>query len=213
MEPGICGSYRLIDRYLKNCDEISLKVLLLLLRRGESVETQQLCDELGAPPEQVDQALRFWANENVILLNQQPVKVRVQKQETPVQKASLKTAKDIGSTPARPSKEDMQRYLTENKEIKFLIQECERLFARPLNFAETQTLVGLYTWAGMHPDIILMLVQYCKSLGKTSLRYVEKTALDWLDKGIDTHEKAESHIKKRTRINQNEGLVRAALGI
>ncbi|WP_197068335.1 DnaD domain protein [Candidatus Soleaferrea massiliensis] len=202
----------LMDRYLKSCDGAALKVLLLILRNASgTVDTAQLSEQLGISQQQADEAVQFWANENILLLNQAPVKVRVQKQESPPAQKKIQHAS--GGVPPKMSQEELRRCLTENKDIKFLLQECERLFTRPLTGPEMQTLVGLSGWAGIHPDIILMVVQYCKELGKTNMRYVERTALDWLDKGIDTHEKAENHIRERTTAFKHEGLVKSALGI
>jgi len=42
----------------------------------------------------------------------------------------------------------------------------------------------------MSADLIEYMVESCVEKGKTSLRYMEKIAIDWYEKGIDTIEKA-----------------------
>ena len=49
---------------------------------------------------------------------------------------------------------------------------------------------------GFSPEIILLLVQYCASKGKTDWRYIEKIAIAWFDAKIKTVEEAQIYIKK-----------------
>ena len=46
------------------------------------------------------------------------------------------------------------------------------------------------------PEIILLLIEYCVSKGKSDYRYIEKVALSWHDSNIKTVEQAQSYIKK-----------------
>ncbi len=47
---------------------------------------------------------------------------------------------------------------------------------------------------GLSPEFILTVMGYCKSIDKLSMRYVEKTAASWQEKGIDTVPEAERYI-------------------
>jgi DNA replication protein DnaD len=49
-------------------------------------------------------------------------------------------------------------------------------------------------YAKIPADVIAMIIEYCISIDKTSFRFIEKTAYDWFDSGIDTHKKVEAHI-------------------
>ena len=76
-----------------------------------------------------------------------------------------------------------------------------------------ETIASLYSYYGLAADFILMVIQYCCSIGRANMRYVEKTAASWVDLGIDTHEKAEQHILKLTDLHSKENQVRSAFGI
>ena len=45
------------------------------------------------------------------------------------------------------------------------------------------------------------------------MRYIEKVAMDWADKGINNTEKAEEYLKKLEQKNKNLGIIKNSLGI
>lgn len=57
-----------------------------------------------------------------------------------------------------------------------------------------ETLLYLYDTAGLPAEVILMVIEYAVGAGKYHMRYIEKVALDWADRGIDTIDKAEQHL-------------------
>lgn len=101
----------------------------------------------------------------------------------------------------------------QDENIAYLLQETQAVLGKPLTPVSTDIVVAMYSYYGMQPDLILMLIQYCVSIGKDNLRYIEKVAADWLDKGIDTHEKAETEILRLAKKNTAEGKIRSAFGI
>lgn len=70
-----------------------------------------------------------------------------------------------------------------------------------------QCLTALYAYYGLSPEFILTVMGYCKSIDKLSMRYVEKTAASWQEKGIDTVPEAERYIDYLSRRHSNEGQV------
>jgi len=68
-------------------------------------------------------------------------------------------------------------------------------------------------WLGLPVEVVIMLLQFAAGQGKTGKRYLETVAIDWADKGINTYESAEQHIREIELKKSNEGKVRALLGI
>lgn len=52
-----------------------------------------------------------------------------------------------------------------------------------------------------------------RAIDKKNMRFIEKQALKWVEKGIDTHEKAESYIKQAMAFTKYESLIQKAFGI
>lgn len=78
-----------------------------------------------------------------------------------------------------------------------LYEEVQRLLGRMLNTEELKILLGFVRYLGMAPEVVSLLVCYCKERARLkgssrnpSLRSIEKEAYLWAEKGIDTMEEA-----------------------
>lgn len=79
---------------------------------------------------------------------------------------------------------------------KDMLQDIEKLLGRPLSSKEMSTYIGWQKEFNFPPELILLLIQYCVSKGKTDYRYIEKIAIAWYDSKIVTVEDAQSFIKR-----------------
>ena len=83
-----------------------------------------------------------------------------------------------------------------------LKEEVQRLLGKGMNIEELKILLGFVRYLGMTPDVISVLVSYCKErsrrkglLRNPSLRTIEKEAYAWAERGIDTVEEAVAFIQ------------------
>ena len=83
-----------------------------------------------------------------------------------------------------------------------LVGEIQRLLGRLLNTEEQKILLGFVRYLGLTPDVISVLVCYCRdrarqkgNLRNPSLRAIEKEAYAWAEQGIDTVEEAAAFIQ------------------
>jgi DnaD/phage-associated family protein len=97
--------------------------------------------------------------------------------------------------------------------IPSLLEELQNRLARPLSPGEQETIVYLYTYLQLKPEYLLLVTEYCRSKNKANMRYIEKTVLEWVDKGIDTHDRAEAYLQELDRRESNEGLIQTMFGI
>ena len=94
-----------------------------------------------------------------------------------------------------------------------LIDACQQLLGRIFNTAETAVIVGMLDYLGLKPDYILLLCSHAAAMEKTSVRYVEKMAIDLHDRGIDTYETLEEELKRVEVRSAMETWVRELFGI
>lgn len=80
--------------------------------------------------------------------------------------------------------------LKEREEVAQLLYITEKYFGRPLTGSETNTLLYFYDGLEFPAELIEYLIEYCVSKNHTSIRYIEKVALNWADQGITTVEQA-----------------------
>ncbi|KAJ49124.1 DNA replication protein dnaD, partial [Clostridium tetanomorphum DSM 665] len=83
-----------------------------------------------------------------------------------------------------------------NTSTKDMLQDIEKLIGRPLSNKEMTMYIGWIKDYNFLPEIILLLIQYCVSKGKTDYRYIETIAIAWYDAKIKTVEDAQNFIKK-----------------
>ena len=102
------------------------------------------------------------------------------------------------------SEKDVLEAMEEDNSFRGLYGEVQRLLGRALNTEELKILLGFVRYLGMTPDLISVLVCYCKdrarqkgSLRNPSLRTIEKEAYAWAERGIDTLEEAAAFIQSQ----------------
>ena len=100
------------------------------------------------------------------------------------------------------SEHDVLEAMDTDSSFRGLYGEVQRLLGRSLNTEELKILLGFVRYLGMTPDVISVLVCYCKdrarqkgSLRNPSLRTIEKEAYAWAERGIDTVEEAAAFIQ------------------
>lgn len=82
--------------------------------------------------------------------------------------------------------------LGSDQDFDTLIYFIQQLRKKTLSNNDVQILAYLYKNLGLSVDLLEYLVEICVQAGKTSMRYMEKIALDWHSKGIDTVDKAKN---------------------
>ncbi len=199
-----------VDMHLKLTSAAHLKVLLLCLRRPDQpFDPAQAAELLGLPAADIADAAAYWVQAG-ILQSDQPAAAT---QALPDAPPAPQPARTPVHARTHLTTADINRLAKNDPNIPFLLQECQMRMAKELTPAESETLAWLYSYLGLSPDCILMVVEYCKSIGRLSMRSIERTAAAWYDQGIDSHSKLESHIKRLSTQNTNEGLVKTALGL
>mgnify|MGYP003173869439 FL=1 len=187
-------------------------------------------DEIGVTAEDIDEALSYWSSVGVIYRSgnapqaksqpaaHEPVRVLAPKPETAVPAAAIPAA----AVPAAPEKEvirprksllptEIAERIAESQEIALLFKSAEGSLKRVLTFDDQRTILWIYDHLGMSADIIMMLIAYCCSVGRTNMGYIEKAALDWHEKNIATHEQAENEILLMQRSFTFEAKVQSRL--
>ncbi|MDY4192360.1 MAG: DnaD domain protein [Oscillospiraceae bacterium] len=214
------------DRHIRLCGAASLRVLMVVLRRcGEELSLSQIADAVGLSEEDAKDALHYWLEAGILQESGKAIAPKAPDAEPsaadPPSSASALSASSpqpvphlpVRVPPAKLPPAEIQKLVHSKPELGFLLQESEAVLGKTLSSADLSTLVSLYDWAGLPADIILMAVTYCAERGKPNLRYIEKTALSWVEKGIDTHEAIERYIKEQDQTEDELRQVKTAFGI
>ncbi len=113
----------------------------------------------------------------------------------------------------RYSHDECSAILTSKPELSQMLAVLEGLMQKQLNFTELSVFVTLVEYYGLPSGCVAMLVEYCRSIGKGSISYIEQTGIGWSNESIDTIEKADAKIKRLTMLRTAWNKVRTALDI
>lgn len=102
------------------------------------------------------------------------------------------------------------KQLTENDEVKWLLNIIEIYLERLIKPMDMQLILYLYESLGFSTELIMYLYEYCISKNKKNPSYIEAVALSWAEEGIDTVEKAEA---RSTQYNSNYSAINKAFGL
>lgn len=186
---------------LKLCTAAQLRVLLLLLS-GKCETPKAAAQELGISENDAKDLFEYWVARGIFESDSSPASAV--KKEEPAKEAPPQE---------RLSMQDVQRLQKEDDGVAFVLHEAERILGGTFTSYDTATLAWLVSGAGLSPEVLVTVIEYCNSIGHGKLRYIQKVALEWLDAGISTVEMAEERIRALTEKSGWEGEMKTVLEI
>lgn len=199
-----------VDKYLCEANGSFVKVYLFMLRNfaNRQLDISDISNALNLLESDVIRAFKYWNKLGVIKFSQLnekdfdieflPLEQIVKEHDTD-EKTAPKTSIP---TAVSYTKSDINSYMKKNDGIRHMFLISEQLLNRNLTDTDRRILFGFYDYLGMPIEVIFTLIEYCISIGKTNMRYVEKVAYSWADKGVDTLAKASLFVKEENEISQ-----------
>lgn len=179
-----------IEKYMPKARGKFVKVYLLLLKYNiasePGVSSSILATTLNLLESDILNALNYWNDEGVIKL-------------IPIDKMNNFSIEFLTLDDEDPNvKKDNINILEalNNSETTDMLKDIEKILARPLSSKEMEIYLGWQREFNFPSELILILIEYCSSKGKTNFRYIEKVAEAWHDMNIRTVEEAQIHIKQ-----------------
>lgn len=179
MSEEIRISKQFIQEEVPKAPPLYVSVYLLIQSSGIGTTPGKIAEMLDVLESDVRHAWQYWQERGVLPQEGQP-----------------QVRKNAGFRPTeRPdySPSEIAMY-AKNDEIRALFQSAQRKLGKTLSASDLSTLFGLHDWLGMPVDLVDLLLTYCTENGKRGMRYIEKTAIGWVEDGIDTPEKAAEYL-------------------
>ena len=130
-----------------------------------------------------------------------------------------KTVIPLGERP-NYTEHDVLEAMEGDFDFRILYGEVQRVLGKSLNTEELKILLGFTRYLGLSPDVISVLVNFCKDRQRQkglsrapSLRSIEKEAYAWAEKGIDTMEEAAAYIQNQNQYNTRMAHIKHLLQI
>jgi len=187
---------KFLDEYLPKADPSYIVVYLYAYRfvsQGEKAPSNsQIAAALGIKESDVSDAMGYWGNLGFNLGSKKVIKTLHK---------SIYTPGEI----AQRAKSD--------KKLSWLFEEAQNTLGKILSSADMLTLFWIYDYLELNHQVIMLIVNYSQKNNKSSMRYIERVATDWADKGIDTVRKAEKHLAMLEDKRTYEYKIKRLLGI
>ncbi|HZJ78897.1 MAG TPA: DnaD domain protein [Clostridia bacterium] len=197
---------QVVDNHIKLAGAIQLKVLLWFIRHAsEEVDINKMSKEIGKTVEDINDALQFWVECGILVKEgQSPTNIPFSPSYTPPKASEEKgeKAKTLSPLPAsKPTNEQIAVRCLESDDIKFLFNEAQKKMGKTIGYDGQSTLLMMLDTYGLPVEVILMILEYCVSVNKTSFNYIASVGKDWGEKEIDTLEKADEMIEELNACN------------
>ncbi len=111
------------------------------------------------------------------------------------------------------STEELSAILSRRAELSGLINDAQQAFGKVFNTSEVATVAGLVDYLGLDQEYVLLLLTHCRAMGKRSLRYVEKMAIELHDAGVHGVAELEERLHRIEQMEGAVGRIRALFGI
>lgn len=201
------------DHLLGLASHEQLKVLLYLLCHADEPLTADIvAQKCKIQPEAVEEAIAFWQDANVLSGTSEPPAVHLQGAapqsqpqlsipvQTPPQSVQPATVGKIQNSSSQYSlmPSEIAARIQKDATIAAVFRSIEQMVGRMLHNTEMKSMIWMHEYLGLEPDLILMLAAYCVQFDCFQVRYMEKVAIEWQERGIMTHTLAEQDIRRRT---------------
>ncbi len=190
-----------VDEEIRMATETQLKVLLFVLRNSQNSLTEKYVGEqLNIAEDDVKDAISYWIDRGVLgmggtLPESNAENNSVQTKEVEPAKENQHKKPRAVSRSQKPDSIFVAQRINTDPELSALLQEIETLFGRPISSGDTATVVMLHDTDGLPYDVLFMLVNYCHSIGKDNMKYIEKVGIAWASEEVTTVERAEEKIE------------------
>lgn len=212
---GVFAVPDIVADSLKLANGKAVKVLLYILKNKIcDIDYAATASALGMNSEDVEDAMSFWQQVGVVYADgskpaetvKQPVAAAPANKNIEI---SPERAKEKATKMLSPA--EIAELIENNEEIRFLINAAEATLRKVLTYTEQRTIVWLYEYYGIAPDILMMIMDFAVSQNKATIGFIEKMAATWHDNGITTHEQAEREIRQLNNFYSLSGQISAKL--
>lgn len=192
---------RLVEEIFPTANATFIKVymhMLMLAAKGRKIDMIEVAGDLQLLESDVLQAVHFWSGYGVLDF------------------ADERESEFSAEQPDEPSSYNIHNVtenILENSKMSEMLQLAQEVLGKTISTAEMKTLYWMYDSLGFSPEVILMLLEYCVSINKRTMQYIERVATSWHSKGISTIEDVEEFLSNEEYTKNYMNSLKALFGI
>ena len=197
-----------INKYMISANATYVKVYLYGLAKcyegAEDVSNAAIADALDILDTDVSKAWRYWKKVGLVhsegkgLLVFDAIETEPVKPETVKEIPNEQTA-ETAEKPKTASMKEISKAMGINPKMKETVTTAEQLLKKPLSQREVTSLYNFMQEYSMTQEMVLVLLEYCGTIGKTNFAYIEKVAAGWNEQGINSLSEATKVLNRVTK--------------
>lgn len=186
------------------------------LRADYTAEADRAAAEAGVSRAELDRALSFWQGAGLIDVEQaEQAEAEAEAQPTvpapPAESAPEKKQERENVLPHYTT-EQLTTLLESRAEAKSLVDAAQQTFGKMFTTMEVNIVLGMMDYLALEEEYILILLAWCASKDKKSMRYAEKMALSLWDEGIREAGNLHNYLRRRDETEALRGQLRKLFG-
>lgn len=203
-----------VDDYIRLAGSVQIKVLLWLMRHSSDEKSiDEMSKDIGVSVPDCNDALTFW-KETGILISVENEAIIVKTEVVKEEKNSVDDKKNLPEIEViKPTVEQIVARGDESEEVRFLFNEAQLRLGKTIGHDGQAVLLMMHDAYGLPVEVIVTIIEYCVSVGKTSTSYIARIGKDWGEREIDTLEKADEVISELKASDEMWGEFRLRTGV
>lgn len=193
-----------VDEHIRLAGATQLKVLLCLLRHSnEDFDENDISKLLGLNTADIIDAMQYWVQFGILTKSGEasrsiaPAKSdAAEPKKQPVKAVETATESVAPIAIPKPTPDQIVARLNESPELKNLYSVAQVKLGRTIGYADQSSLLMMHDQYGLPVEVIIMIIDYAVSRGKSSISYILSIGKNWSENEIDTFEKAENRISE-----------------
>lgn len=175
--------------------------IMYLASCGKSEDMETIAKKLGLIQTDVVNAVKYWEKKGIFIKSGDTITIK-------------KTAdEEVKPETHKKSIDEVSRIIDGNSTLSDLCSIAQEILGKTLANNDLETLYWFYDELGFSPEVITMLLEYCVSMDKRNMKYIEKVALTWHENNITTMDEANSFIQKTSTRDEYITSLRRLFGI
>ena len=208
-EASMSLSLAFVDQYMSACTPVYALIYIYGLRHSTTGEgnlsTKAIGETFQILETDVLNAWKYWDAQGLVKMETLNESMSIEFLSFPMDMAERPLRESVKAAEVMPSKtfnidirpqftpEELSFYQTQSTDIATIFSHGEQTLGKLLTYHDLNVLFGFYEWLRLPTEVILFLLTYCANGGHRDLRYVEKVAIDWAERGIYTVEEAQEY--------------------
>ena len=191
----------IVDEHIKLAGATQLKVILWMLRHsGEKFDINEISKALNMQTADVKDCMQYWVQVGVISPGGNEAKpAETQGDDKNITNSVVEQKEEKKTPKVRMYQVDLEyvsKRMSEDKNIAYLMEMADNLYERMTSTNDKSVLLSIHEYYGMPIEVIIMMMQYLKSVNRCYTGSIKQMADKWWKKEIFDLNSADKEIKR-----------------